>query len=309
MPSQYVRLERFKPGSDEWHDQRAERVGGSEIGAVLGISPHDSAYGLWHRKKGLAPPVEENDAMWWGTQFEPIIAHRFASNHPEFLVQRTSSFALADQPEVLATPDRRVLTVGAGSVPLEIKKARYDDEWGRGEEDIPPHYHAQQILQMGVWGVDHGYMAALISGADYREYRIGFDQSTFDMLVGAIVSFVESMRLNQRPPIDGSVATYEVIKYMHPEIEDRIVDLDVDDPDGVIRYLAAREGFAAAELEKQHATNFMAELMGSAKTAMVGKKVIARRQAKMGGTPYVVAGRSLPRVADLAALVPTEENQ
>jgi hypothetical protein len=38
--------------------------------------------------------------------------------------------------------------------------------------------------------------------------------------------------------------------------------------------------------------------MGAAQVAMYGKRVIARRQAKKGGTPYVVAARDLPSSLD-----------
>ncbi|MDQ3578214.1 MAG: YqaJ viral recombinase family protein, partial [Actinomycetota bacterium] len=56
----------FAPGSPEWHAARAQGLGGSEIAAVLGLSPWESRFSLWHRKTGTASPVVENDIMYWG---------------------------------------------------------------------------------------------------------------------------------------------------------------------------------------------------------------------------------------------------
>src|SRR5205823_13949319 len=63
----------FEPGSPEWHAARARGLGGSEIAAVLGLSPWESKFSLWHRKMGLASPVVETDEMYWGKLHEPTI--------------------------------------------------------------------------------------------------------------------------------------------------------------------------------------------------------------------------------------------
>ena len=39
-------------GTPEWHASRTRALGGSEIAAVVGLSPWQSAFGLWHLKRG-----------------------------------------------------------------------------------------------------------------------------------------------------------------------------------------------------------------------------------------------------------------
>ena len=49
----------FEPGTSDWHAARANGIGGSEIAAVLGLSPYESRFSLWHRKKGLLHQGDE----------------------------------------------------------------------------------------------------------------------------------------------------------------------------------------------------------------------------------------------------------
>ena len=42
----------------EWHDRRSKGIGGSEIAAVLGISPYRTPYNLWLEKTGRERPAD-----------------------------------------------------------------------------------------------------------------------------------------------------------------------------------------------------------------------------------------------------------
>ena len=61
-----ITLPAFQPGTEEWVAQRATALGGSEIAAVLGLSPFESKFALWHRKQGIAQPTEDSPVMEWG---------------------------------------------------------------------------------------------------------------------------------------------------------------------------------------------------------------------------------------------------
>jgi hypothetical protein len=71
----------FAPGSPPWHAARARGLGGSEIAPVLGLSPWESRFSLWHRKTGLANPVVENDVMYWGKLLERTVREEFNRRH------------------------------------------------------------------------------------------------------------------------------------------------------------------------------------------------------------------------------------
>ncbi|TDD45408.1 hypothetical protein E1286_24125 [Nonomuraea terrae] len=83
---------------------------------------------------------------------------------------------------------------------------------------------------------------------------------------------------------------------MHPDIADD--DIDLDD-DTATEYLASFAEAKTAEARHTAAKSRLAIAMGTARRARWRGKTIATRQTKNGGTPYLVAGRNLPNLAEL----------
>lgn len=150
--------------------KRRRYIGGSEIAAILGISPFQTAAGLYDEKLGLAEPKPSSDAMLTGVFLEDGIArlwhHRKCPElrmlrgrpklHPEFRFMR-------------ASPDRILhaeINYGCTLAPvegLEVKCISAYSEaaggWGRsGSQDYPDYYRAQcawnrMIFDLPVWNL------------------------------------------------------------------------------------------------------------------------------------------------------------
>lgn len=58
--------------TDEWLEFRKTKVGGSDIAAIMGISPWKSAYTLWLEKTGRKSDDKATPWMLRGTQLEPL---------------------------------------------------------------------------------------------------------------------------------------------------------------------------------------------------------------------------------------------
>ena len=92
----------------------------------------------------------------------------------------------------------------------------------------------------------------------------------------------------KKPEWDGSKATYEAVRYMHPDIEDDEVDV------GGMGFLLveAHKAYAEAENRLNQCKSEVLDEMGNAKYAYImrdGKKwVIAQRQARGQGKPWLV---------------------
>lgn len=221
-------LPTYPPGSPEWLAQRKWRVGGSEVAAILGLSPWESPFSLWHRKAGNVPPADmsDNEPVYWGNQLEDIVRREFMQRH------RTSHYVHAETGVVvadgimLASPDAVVSRKARGSDPssnrevLEIKTARSGDEWGEpGTDEIPVHYRCQVQWYMGILQLPVAHIAVLIAGSEYREYVVRHDQGDFDLMRDAAEQFIDSLRSGIAPPIDGAYVTHEVIRKLHPQID------------------------------------------------------------------------------------------
>ena len=297
-----VLLGYFTPGSDEWHAARANGLGGSEIGAVLGLSPYDSMFSLYHRKKGMLADKAVNAQMSWGTRLEPVIAAKFLEDHPEYIPCGSSTYRHADRPwqianpDLLLEPDHDCHLVCEGDVLppalLEVKTAMFADEWGpAGSDVIPARYRCQVLWYLDVMGLDLGYVAVLISGSDYREYTIRPEPGEIEYIRDAGAAFMLRLNDDSRPDIDSHSQTFTAIREMHPEISGN--DVELDRP-LAYDYCAARRDLDAAKAEEYRTKSLVSDALGDGRRATYLGKTIATRQAKAGGTPYLVAARILP---------------
>jgi putative phage-type endonuclease len=282
-----VVLGRFEPGSPDWHAARANGIGGSEIAAVMGLSPYESRFSLWHRKKGLITPVEETEEMYWGKEHEPAICRRFARNHPEWLVRGTYTYAAAGRPWQIANPDRNLWPTDShidDRVPaavLEAKTSRDDTGWGGdGTDDIPVWYRAQSLWYMDVTGARRCYVAVLIAGSEYREYVVDYDPADALKMRAAAAEFMRTLHEDERPDIDGHSATYQAIR----ELPEGLDDVDVDIPTELRdRFHAAQDSFWVAEDELTACKGELLDAIGTGRRAVCERERVATRTAHPDG--------------------------
>lgn len=274
----------YRPGSAEWLAARADGLGGSEIAAVLGLSPFESRFALWHRKAGRIPPVAETDEMYWGSQLEDVVAAEFARRHPELRVRRTGMWRNRARPYQLGQPDRT-----AGRQLLECKTARFDDEWGEpGTDEIPVYYRAQVLWYLDTLGRDECHVAVLISGSDYREFLVRYDPADAARMRAAAVEFMASLEAGERPDIDDHSATYLAVRELHPDID----PVSVEVPAAVaLPYLDALAAAKDAGAAKRQACARLADAMGTAQKATYLGEVIATRAVRGDAPPHVRAAR------------------
>lgn len=279
----------FEPGTPDWHAARAAGIGGSEIAAVMGISPYESRFSLWHRKQGLIAPVEESEEMFWGKVHEPGIAARFASLHP-WLVKAMPTYSRHERPWQIANPDREVYRTDRPNELLEIKTARDDHGWGRpGTDDIPVHYRAQCLWYLDVTGARVCHVAVLIAGSEYREYVVNYDETDALAMRKAGAEFMRTVRQHERPDIDGHAATFSTIKAL-PEGQDDI-DIEVTQADRD-RYFAALDAAKAADAEKRAAAGVLLDQIATGRRAVHDRSTVATRTVRDGRTHSLQPART-----------------
>lgn len=284
-------------GSAGWHEARRTRINGSEIAAVMGVSPYESAFSLWHRKAGSLSDVETTDVMYWGTQLEPVIRDEWNRRHMDCHAAETGQWCHRDRDWQGGSPDGLIypLIVDFDEQPptalLEVKTARYSDEWGvEGTDEIPVQYRAQTLWYLDVFGIELCHVVVLIAGSEYREYTVRHDAAETAEMRRQARAFLDTLEAGQPPAIDGHEATYEAVKELHPDIELASIDLD---PAIAEPYLASLTACRMADEEKRRTSGLVIDAMGSAKDAFYDGRRIASRQAKSapGSLPYLVAAK------------------
>lgn len=272
-----ILLGKARPHSKRWHKMRAQGIGASEIAAVLGLSPWQSPFSLWHAKAGTVTRDDiDSPAIHWGHRHEALIADEWAIRNPWADVKRCGSYARHDDPWMTANPDRLVYDCGDLAAVLEIKNTRYADGWGPAESDeVPVQYRLQVMQQMHVMEVPIAYVAVLIGGSDFRQYTVDYDPAEARMLADAGRAFWQSVRDSAPPPIDASDATTDTLKRLHPDVEDVEVAVDFN---LASQYRAALVAAQDADREKAEATNRLLDLIGSGRVAVdpAGVRVATR---------------------------------
>lgn len=274
-----------KPGSAEW----LRYMTASKIAAVVGTSPYESRFSLWHRMHGDLGPQDEKPEMEYGTFIEPALLAWFAAKHPELAVSKGQWFTSG---RFGATPDGlfwdgvdQSASRFRGTV--ECKTGRLSYEWADG---VPPGYYDQTQWGLHVTGEDTAYVVADVA-MELREYRVDYDAERVEFLVHEADVFMESLDENRPPALDGSAHTYQAIRQLHPEIDPESVDV----PDELaVRWLDSREAVDTATEQEQQARNEIADLMGNAQRAVWNDTTLITRQARAGGTPFLKAARGLP---------------
>lgn len=181
----------------DWLALRQSGIGGSDIAAILGVSPYATAYDVYQSKTQPLSDEDMNEFAYWGTVLEDTVAREFSKRsglkiqNVNYLMRHpTHRFAIANIDRAVVNRDV------SGNVRFKDGKLTTDQiveiktaseyvgkNWGNEDSDeVPDQYQCQAQWYMGVTGVDVCHMAVLIGGNKYRQYRIERNQDLIDVL-------------------------------------------------------------------------------------------------------------------------------
>jgi putative phage-type endonuclease len=279
----------YEPGTPAWENARRARIGGSEVAALLGLSKWESPFSLWHRKAGLIGPQPTNPEMELGTLLEDDVCQLFERQYSDVWIVPTGTWVSTIHDYQILSPDRLVFLPTGEIRILEAKVADDEWEWGpaeAGADGIPPYYLTQVRWYLDGFGLQVAYLAVLfLRGRELRVYEIHADAEDAAYMREKAEAFLATVDAGEAPALDGHGATYQAVRDLHPDIDDRDHQLD---PELAAEYRAACAAYDAAKADKQLQTTRVADAMGTARRAVVDKDVIARRQTKGDGVPHIV---------------------
>lgn len=140
------------------HDPRT--IGGSKVGAVLGLSPYASPKEVW-RQMLTREPVEQNAPMRRGSALEPLALEVLAEQTGWQLAHAPREFVDARWPWLHASPDAVASTLqpgphqpGPGIVEVKVPLPWNRRRWSIS--GVPPMYYAQLqqylLVEQAEWG-------------------------------------------------------------------------------------------------------------------------------------------------------------
>lgn len=269
-------------------------IGGSDIAAVLGLSPWRSPLDVYLDKIGTAKEKEESPAMYWGKVLEDIVAKEWARQSGMTLWRVNKQITHPEHSCLIANIDRAVklgnkLPYYKGrwqtSAIFEAKTANQyaAADWGpTGSDQIPVAYLAQCIHYLGVTGCEHCHLAVLIGGQDFRMYRVDRDERLISKMQDAAVKFWRDHVEKKTPPPPRNPEDAAKL-FNKPVAQECAADADVLDAVEVLK--DCKEEFKALEkIEAEAKTQIMAH-MGNADTLVSFEgSVLATWKANKNGT-------------------------
>lgn len=207
-------------------DPSADRdkfIGGSDIGAILGLNPWKSAYTLWAEKTGRieVEDISDKEAVWWGTNMEELVAKRFCMKTGKKVKKTTYEFSCKEYPFLVAHVDR--LGVGEKFV-LECKTTSARNRMNYNAGEVPPMHYAQVQFYLMLTGYKEGYLATK-RDSDFYITKIDRNDEFIEEMLESAIAFWKMVQDGTEPDIDDSESTADTINQMYPESIQAVMDL------------------------------------------------------------------------------------
>lgn len=212
---------------DDWHTLREKRIGGSDVGAILGVNPYKSIIDVYIDKTE-GSTFKGNNATHWGHMLEGTIIKEFASRHRELQVfdapfSIVDNFLIANLDSVLKNKE----TGDYGVLEIKTTSLWNKKEWE--EDTIPQSYYAQVQHYLMLSGYKFAYVAVLIGGQEYKEFKVERSEEDIALIREKATEFYKENILKQIPPMpDGSDAYMDYLKKKAMDIENDTVVEFVD---------------------------------------------------------------------------------
>lgn len=267
----------------EWLSVRGGGIGSSDAAAAVGISSYKSPLELWLEKTGRQPAADlaANDAVFWGSTLEHIIANVYAERTGSKVRRLNAVLQHPAYQFMLANLDRVVSHPEDGNGILEVKTAGFHSAqfW---EDGVPDGYQCQVLHQLAVTGKEWCDVAVLIGGQDFRVYRIVRDEAKIADLIQREAKFWLCVVKDIPPPADGSESSGRALASMYPA--DRGETLDCSDDTDMNKlfsdYWAYRQQREAAAAQEELLKQKLQERMGFATAAVLSAGKITWKKTK-----------------------------
>lgn len=198
--------------NQDFANLRAKSLGGSDIGAILGVNRYRSAVDVWLEKTGRKVPQVNNLATRFGEFAEEFVASEYSlstslklMNHPQSIVHHKYDYMHGHVDRFVCDAESLYDASGAmlATRILECKTANpfAQHEWGElGSDQVPMSYLAQCAWYMMITQLPQADLAVLFGNTDFRVYEIPRDLELEEMILERTKSFWEDNVLQDIPP-------------------------------------------------------------------------------------------------------------
>lgn len=204
-----------------WLHARTKGIGGSDVGAICGVSEYSTARTIYFKKSGQYTEPEGGEftsealeRMRFGNLLEPIVCAEYAHRTGKKIVTSPAILSHKDYHWMIANVDRFI--VDDDGIPygiLEAKTAGHFmlEDWQEG--DLPLSYIYQLQWYLYITDLKYGVFACLVAGQQFFHYEVyRNDDLLNDVILPAVRNFWNyNVALLIEPELDGTLASTELI--------------------------------------------------------------------------------------------------
>ena len=189
-------------------------IGGTDIGAILGLSPYKTPLELWSELvSGEPAPKRDLLHLRYGQHNESFIAKEYERASQMFTVEHQPTLFHKDHGFMFGhidrfiqdTPDTPAVVDGVITANrlLECKtsSAFNKNDWGEaGTDQVPPLYLVQCAWYMAITQCEAADLAVLIGNSDFRIFTIERDLELEGLILSHATNFWNEHVLGHTPP-------------------------------------------------------------------------------------------------------------
>lgn len=231
-----VELDKLATRAD-WLRARQQGIGGSDVGAIMGLSPFAGPFDVYASK--VEPIVGDEEAAAGplarlGQLLEDGISLAYAEQYGATIEKPTHLYGSSADPWRIASPDRWTDHRGRGV--LEVKQGHSAAKY---ESGLPDYIELQCLHYIDVLDVDYCDVVVLMHGRDLLNFTVERDDETLAAMRDIEAEFWQRV-VDRDPPRPDALATDTIKRlYRRPE-KDASVELSSDMRDVVREYVAAK---------------------------------------------------------------------
>jgi hypothetical protein len=185
---------------------RSKYIGGSDIGAILGLSRFKTPLEVWMEKTGKEVKKADSLPLRFGSFAEEFVASEYSHSTGLELLHDESAFIHSEHLMFYAHIDRLVMGDGLNSPPTKILECKTANpfsqgDWGIvGSDEVPLPYLCQVAWYQAITGIDQADLAVLFGNSDFRIYEINRDKDLEKMILQKALHFWNEYVLKDIPP-------------------------------------------------------------------------------------------------------------
>ncbi len=268
---------------EKWLELRRGNVGGSDIGAIMGLNDKRSGFEVYCEHKGLVPPFAGNIHTEFGNRIEPVL-RKWAQEDLQAIEEEPAIRVYAspylyrsrNNPRFIANVDGVVVYPASEGeeesnnlAGAEFKTgSEWMSKWWEGEE-IPDSYYAQVEWYMNVTGLPFYHIGALI-GKEFFLRTVPINPAFIQRAIAEAESYLQLLDAGTPPAPRGTDKDFEILMALHPTGDETQIIMDEKHAALLKLTKEADDAYHAAEARKKELRAQVQLVMGDAKYLVAG---------------------------------------